>query len=248
MSLKKRQYGQFEEFFEKPTKAFLKEIFRENLGETDYLDFKEDWPSLEQIAKHVLAMANTGGGAIVFGVGETSAGEFERKGLTSLKDKADVSKTFKKFIPTQVQYDLHDFVFPDDGSELARKKFQVLVIEYSERILPVLCLKEGSGLKSNVVYIREGTESILANRDQLELLINARIDTEYSSTPTMALSHHLEQLKTLCDQLNLLEQEEAFDPNPFMREIVDFKGDEVYSTFINELIKIKKNTIRKLLQ
>ncbi|EHR0803127.1 helix-turn-helix domain-containing protein [Vibrio coralliilyticus] len=248
MSLQKTQHELFRQFFEKPTRGFLKEIFNDNIGERDYLDFKAEWPQLEQVSKHVLALANSGGGAIIFGVAEDSDGEFDNKGLERLVDMADLSKTLKKFIPSQVKYDVFNFVYDESEPKLVGKKFQVLLVEYSEKLLPVLCLKEGNGLKSSVVYVRDGTQSIVANREQLELLINARIDTEYSSTPTLELGYHLEQLKTLCEQVNVLEQEEIFDSNHGLREFLDFEGDKIYSSFLYEMIEHKKQIVKKMLQ
>ncbi|WLR51216.1 hypothetical protein LC040_18965 [Bacillus tianshenii] len=37
------------------------------LGETDFLDFKMKWIDLTKLAKHTLAIANSGGGCILMG-------------------------------------------------------------------------------------------------------------------------------------------------------------------------------------
>ncbi|MGQ7260918.1 AlbA family DNA-binding domain-containing protein [Vreelandella sp. V005] len=247
MSLKKNQHELFRQFFEKPTRAFLSQVLKENIGETDYLDFKAEWPRLEHVAKHMLAMGNSGGGAIVFGVTEEQSGEFDSKGLEKLQDRADLNKKFRKFVPEQLNYELFNFSYDKTEPSLEGKNFQVIMIEYSEKILPLLALKEGPGIQSNVAYVRSGTESIPANREQLEQLINARIDTEYSSTPTLELTHHLEQLKTLCEHVDKLEYEELLDSGSFMREILEFAGDDDYRDFLNEIISSKKQVIRKII-
>ena len=247
MSLKKNQHELFRQFFEKPTRAFLSQVLKENIGETDYLDFKAEWPKFEHVAKHILAMGNSGGGAIVLGVTEEQSGEFSSKGLEKLQDRADLNKKLRKFVPEQLNYELFNFSYDKAEPSLEGKNFQVIMVEYSEKILPLLALKEGSGIQSNVAYVRNGTESIPANREQLEQLINARIDTEYSSTPPLELTHHLEPLKTLCEYVDKLEYEDLLDSDSFMREIMEFAGDNDYRDFLYEIISSKKQVIRKII-
>ncbi|WP_417513034.1 helix-turn-helix domain-containing protein [Marinobacter sp.] len=247
MSLKKNQHELFRQFFEKPTRAFLSQVLKENIGETDYLDFKAEWPKFEHVAKHILAMGNTGGGAIVLGVTEEQSGEFNSTGLEKLQDRADLNKKLRKFVPDQLNYELFNFTYDKTEPSLEGKNFQVIMVEYSEKILPLLALKEGSGIQSNVAYVRSGTESIPANRDQLEQLINTRIDTEYSSTPTLELTHHLEQLKILCEYVDKMEYEELLDSESFMRGILEFVGDNDYRDFLQEIISSKKQVIRKII-
>lgn len=51
-----------------PTRENFRVPLQNHLGEEDYLDFKKGWPEKEKEARHILAMANSGGGCIVFGV------------------------------------------------------------------------------------------------------------------------------------------------------------------------------------
>ena len=44
MKLAKAQHEAFADFFEQPTRDKLREVVQNNIGETDYLDFKADLP------------------------------------------------------------------------------------------------------------------------------------------------------------------------------------------------------------
>jgi Divergent AAA domain. len=198
MKLSKTHHEGFARFFEQPTRESFRELIRQGVGETDYLDFKSQWPDLNKVAKHILALGNSGGGAIVVGINQHDDGSLEPSGLEKLKDKVEIVKFVKKYLPSSLSYDVIDFAF--EGAEypaIKGKKFQVIIVEYSEKYLPLLALKSGSDIKGNVAYIREGTESIEANHEQLEHLINLRVESGYSSSHTLDLQEHLEQLKVL---------------------------------------------------
>jgi len=91
-----------------------------------------------------------------------------------------------------------DFSF--DASEypkLIGKKFQVLFVEYNPSHLPFVSLRAGSSIRSAAVYIRREGATEEANHDELQRLLNARIETGYSTTKEIDLKEHLEQLKVL---------------------------------------------------
>lgn len=90
MTILKEQHETFAQFFTAPTREALRELLRRNIGETDYLDFKADWPALPKLARHILALANSGGGALVVGVSQQTDGSLVPSGLPSIKDKAEL--------------------------------------------------------------------------------------------------------------------------------------------------------------
>lgn len=243
MKLAKAQHEAFAQFFEKPTREGLRDLIKQNIGETDYLDFKSDWPDLIKISKHILALANSGGGAIVLGLYQTDEGKIEAKGLSEFKDKVEIVKTIKKFVPSNVQYDIFDFSYNEsEYASLKGKMFQVVLVEYSEKLLPILSLKEGAGISANVAYIREGTESIEANHEKLENLINLRIESGYSSSHTLELTEHLEQLQQLYKSR---KNKDPFGINTIVIE--NFFGNPLkeYYQFVEEMIASKKSRIKK---
>jgi len=243
MKLAKTQHEAFAQFFEKPTRERLRDLIKQSIGETDYLDFKSEWPDFIKVSKHILALANTGGGALVLGLHQTDEGQIEAKGLPEFKDKVDIVKTIKKYVPATVQYEVFDFSYSEsEYPSLKGKMFQVVLVEFSEKILPILSLKEGSGINANVAYIREGTESIEASHEKLEHLINLRIESGYSSSHTLDLREHLEQLQVLYkarknkDPLGIASLAmESFFGNPLKE----------YYQFVENMISSKKLRIQK---
>lgn len=68
MALGKDMHEGFSRFFEKPSRDTLRDLLKYGSGEADRFDFKETWPDKAKIAKHILAFANSGGGALIIGI------------------------------------------------------------------------------------------------------------------------------------------------------------------------------------
>lgn len=246
MSLSKKQHEGFAKFFEKPTRESLRSLIKENIGETDYLDFKETWVQFPKLSKHILAFSNSGGGAIIVGVKENDDGTTVPVGLDEFQDKEKISKGVAKYLPPDVLWEVFEFSYEDsEYPSLKGKKFQVMLVEYDAQFIPFLCLKAGDGLKDNTVYVRRGTSTTEATHDDLQKIINERIETGYSSTHVMALSEHLQQLKELyrtkegSNQLSVISRTMAFlDGNKF----------EDYHDFISTLIEKKRDKIEEELE
>ncbi len=251
MALDKKLYEGFANFFEQPTRENFRGLLQSNIGETDLIDFKESWPSLPKTAKHILALANSGGGCLVVGVSETD-GNLESKGVTDFLDKADIQKGITKFLPERTEYEVLDFKYnASEYNALVGKSFQVLLVEHNPKYIPYLCLNNGDGIKSNVVYVRRGTSSTEANHDELERLINKRIDSGYSSTNILKIEEHLEQLKVLYSQINKYHMPALVIPmpvlNPFSKKNPAYPKED-YEAFISNLIIRKMKRIEQLLE
>jgi len=246
MKLTKAHHEGFSRFFEKPTRESFRELIRQGIGETDYLDFKAEWPSLNKIAKHILALANSGGGAIVVGIKQNDDGSLESSGLAELIDKVEIVKIVNKYAPSSLNYDVIDFTFEEsEYSAIKGKKFQVVIVEHSEKNLPLLALKSGTDIKGNIAYVREGTESIEANHEQLEHLINIRIESGYSSSHTLDLREHLDQLKVLYQSRK--DSGNRFLGGATQAIIEGFFGQSLseYYDFIEEKISSKQKRIER---
>ena len=245
MKLSKTHHEGFARFFEQPTRESFRDLIQQGVGETDYLDFKAQWPDLNKIAKHILGIANSGGGAIVVGIKQHDDGTLEPSGLDKLTDKVEIVKAVKKYLPSSLSYDVIDFAFEDaEYTAIKGKKFQVVIVEYAEKHLPFLASKSGTDIKSNVAYIREGTESIEANHEHLEHLINLRVESGYSSSHTLDLREHLEQLKVLY-QSRKETGTGVFGTSQAMIE--EFFGPSLseYYGFIEEQIERKRTRIER---
>lgn len=193
----------FAQFLEDPTREGLRDILKLNYGETDNLDFKSEWPSYSKIAKLILALANSGGGCIVFGVTESNDGVLETVGLTSLIDKADIDKGVHPYLPEQLVYAVHDFSYTEsEYGPIVGKRFQVLIVRYEVSHTPFVSKKGGDGIAADTVYVRRGTSSVAASHDELQRILNNRIETGYSTSSELRLEEHLAQLKIFFSNLD----------------------------------------------
>jgi predicted HTH transcriptional regulator len=198
MALLKRQYESFAKFFEEPTRESLREIIKHSIGELDCLDFKAIWPDTPKLAKHILGLANSGGGALVIGNKQNEDGSIDSVGLDKLVDKTVITAKIKHFLPDQINVDIWDFSFNEsEYPTLKGKSFQVLLVESDPKDLPFLAKKDGDGVRRNAVYVREGVSTTEASHEALQKIINRRIETGYSSQKVFALKEYIEQLKIL---------------------------------------------------
>ena len=179
---------------------------------------------------------------MIFGVKETKDGTLEAVGIPKILDKSEICKKINNYVPTCVVYDVIDFHYKNsEYPDIIGKKFQVMLVEYDQKILPILSLKEGEGIKANVVYVRRGTNSDMANHEELQKIINERIETGYSSTHLLELSEHLEQLKILY----MVSGSRLFAP--YIRMIGVYDGTDAFLSFVDNLIKRKKRKIEEVL-
>ncbi|MEI2431159.1 ATP-binding protein [Lysobacter yananisis] len=201
MVILKEQHEAFARFFAEPTREALRELLRRNMGETDYLDFKADWPVLQKLARHVLALANSGGGALVVGVTQEANGSLVAGGMAAIKDKAQLIPPLSAYLPKALEYEILDFTFAASEYEmLVGKSFQVLLVEDTPKHLPFLALKKAEDLRTGAIYVRMGTTSTEAGHVELQEVINRRIESGHSSQPELELDKHLAQLRALDEQ------------------------------------------------
>ena len=242
MNLPKKQHECFAQFFEKPTRESLRSLLKDNIGETNYLDFKETWVSFQKLAKHILALANIEGGAIIVGVKENNDGTADPVGVDEFLDKEKISKNLSKYLPSNIVWDVLNFSYEEsEYPKLKGEKFQVLLVEFHPQLIPFLCLKAGEGIKENVIYVRKGTSSTEATHNDLQKIINERIETGYSSKYVLELSEHLQQLK------ELYKQEKTHNNFGTIVAIMEGNTFQDYYKFISELIKKKKQKIIEVL-
>lgn len=254
----KGHHEAFANFFENPTREGLRVVLKENVGELKQLDFKENWPESSSLAKHILGMANSGGGCIVAGVQDES---LEPTGLTQLEDKTIIFNGVKNYVPPQLLDHIEVVTFTYSAAEypqIAGKSFQVLFVDYDKRHLPFVSLRGGSSIRANTIYIRRGPSTEEANHVELQQVINARLETGYSSTKELDLQTHFDQLKILFQQIdrNLIKssknnllgltvmaiaklaQSIETEPNPHY-------PTEDFSAFVVRLIRLKKQRIEQ---
>lgn len=254
------------ELLQEPTLDKFREFLRAQTGEHNAIDFKSQWIERAALAKEMLALANSQGGFIVFGVAENEDKSVHTDGLPEIKDKADVSNGIKNFISSNLKYDIYDFSYTTAEYEALRgKKFQMLVVEDTPEYIPFLSKKDSGSLKQNMIYIRRGTSCEIANKEEIEVMINRRINYLHPLTgEPLQLEGHLKQLKILyenIDKKHIYYKNSNFQGMTSFLESVSEKitagekveklnplyPDESYEQFIARMIVDKKKKIERVL-
>ncbi len=255
---KKKLFEEFYNFFENPDKVTFRELIKTNVGELKTIDFKENLPENSTLARSILAMANYEGGCLVIGIKQKEDNSLTPKGLEKLTDKADITKGIKKYLPSKTleSIEILDFSYEDsEYKKLAGKKFQIIFIFYKPEYLPHVSRAGGKGIKEDTIYIRRDTEAAPVNYDELQDIINRRVETKYSSSRELNLKKHLEQLKTLYEEIPETISYPPFFANLMTRVIPkELLGEEKanpeypkesYNEFILKMIREKKSIITK---
>jgi len=216
------------------------------------------WGSLSKIAKHILAFSNSGGGCIIFGINQLKDGSLEAVGLDNITDKSEVENGVSNFLPQGLEYQVLDFTYTEsEYDNIKGKRFQVLMIEDAPEYIPFISKKDGEGINKDAIYVRKGTSSKKATYEEIQAMINRRLETRYSSTSELELEEHLIQLKVLYKHI---------DKHHLQGGIAKVVGDlfnasimtgqkvpnptypkEDFEDFISRVIEVKKNRIERVL-
>lgn len=218
-------------FLKSPTHEHLKDVLLGNSGETDFLDFKMKWSDFTKLAKHILAIANSGGGCIIVGVSQDEDGAGSLIGVKDEHyiDKADIDNKLQHLLPKYLKYRVEDFYYSDCQNQVLNGKlFQVLLIEYDPKYVPYTSISNRNELRYGAIYIRQGTKSVEATNEKLAEMIVRKVQTVGSETNEISLKEHLLQLKYLYEGLDDSEHKD-------------------YQEFIKHLIETKKKRIQQLL-
>ena len=267
MEFPKQLKDQVYVLLQEPTLDKFREFLHAQMGEHNAIDFKGQWIENAALAKEVLALANSKGGFIVFGVAENEDKSVRIEGLTEIKDKAVISNGIKNFISSNLKYEIYDFVYNISEYEaLKDKKFQMLVVEDTPKYIPFLSKKESGSLKQNMIYVRRGTSCEIANEEELQVMLNRRINYLHPlNGEPLQLEEHLEQLKSLYEKI---EKNHVYYKNGLSEGMTSFlssfaklivKGekvvesnplypDESYEQFISRMIVEKKKKIERVLE
>ena len=251
---------------QEPTLDTFRDFLHTQTGEHNSIDFKSQWIENAALAKEILALANSQGGFIVFGIAENEDKSINIKGLTKIKDKAEISNGLKNYISSNLKYEIYDFSYTTSEYEaLEGKHFQMLVVEDTPEHIPFLAKKESSALKQNMIYIRRGTSCEIANEEELQNMLNRRLNYIHPlNGAPLQLEDHLSQLKLLYEKINkyrvcykngfvgeiasvltklttnMLKGEQIKEPNPLY-------PSESYEEFVSRMIVEKKKKIERML-
>ena len=240
---------QFSQFFEDPSREGLRDLLQNHFGESNSFDFKENWPpALSKIARHILGFANSGGGCLVMGIKEKDDNTFDPVGVDKLLDKADIQKGIQKFIPPQIEYEILNFSY--DSSEYPKivgKKFQVIFVEDIPGYIPFVSKSDGTGIEENAIYVRRGTNTVKANYEELQKVLNRRVETEYFSQREFDLDQHLAELRILYDQIpRYISLGAALASSGVTGMKNNRYPKEDFETFVKKIIGEKKAIIQEI--
>lgn len=172
MEFPKQLKDQVYKLLQEPTLDKFREFLHAQTGEHNAIDFKSQWIENAALAKEILALANSQGGFIVFGVSENEDKSIRIDGLPEIKDKAVVSNGIKNFISSNLKYEIYDFSYNTSEYEaLNDKKFQMLVVEDVPQYIPFLSRRESGSLKQNMIYVRRGTSCEIANEEEIQVML-----------------------------------------------------------------------------
>lgn len=251
----------FARFFEAPMRETLRDLLKEQLGELRSCDFKELWPDHASLAKHLLGLANAGGGCLVFGVKENPDKSTSPVGLPQIKDKADATNGIKGFLPEALLAAIEIADFKYEASEypiLVGKLFQVLFVHSRPEAMPFVSRRNGSGIREAAIYVRREGITEEATYEDIQRLLGERLAASPQTAEARDLKEHLEELKVLfteipkqilgsptlgfLSQMNYMASffPSSSKPNP------DFPTED-YEAFVLRMIKTKKKLIERLL-
>ncbi|MDR4910666.1 MULTISPECIES: AlbA family DNA-binding domain-containing protein [Bacillus] len=233
----------------------FKEFVNSFYGETNYLDYKEKLIEEYKIAKLLLAMANSGGGMVVFGIEDK---DYKPIGL-ELGENFDITgfeKKLRNIIPDELKFFSQLLKYPDDDvyGILKGKAFIVIYIPKQLRYIPFLSKKESTGLKVNRIYVRRNTSVEEANSHEIEEMVKKRVHSTYHDLSSLTLDEHLEQLKCLYTNIGKYNKSTAF--TSLARSLamqINYSDNPHYPTesfdeFIATVIDKKKRRIEGILE
>lgn len=239
----------FGQFFETPTRERLRELLKNNLGEFAWLDFKEVWPAPNKLARHMLAMANTEGGALIIGMKERDGGTLEAAGLAEFVDKTAVKQGVQKYLPDTLDFNIYDFAYTEsEYPAIKGKRFQAVLIEDRPGLLPFMSPADGESISSTAIYLRDGAESKPANHLQLQRILNRRIETMHSTRRELSLREHLDELELLYKAIRpVVTAGFEIGMAAAMRAVLERPNpdypQESFDRFVNRMIEAKKRVI-----
>jgi len=247
---KKSFKEEFSQFFEEPTREKLMKLLKFETGEYDHLDFKEKWPEIKELIRHILAFSNSKGGCIIIGVKEKDDGTYEPVGLSNFEESTNIEREIRKYTPDKLDFQIHNFDYKDwESPKIKDKKFQVIVIEDRPNYIPFMPIKETEGIKLINVFVRRNKSSVQANFDELQRIINRRIETGYSSRSENQLEEDLAHLKALYSSIP-----RYYSSFPFVNPLAVFNKpnpnypDEDFEDFIIKMISLKKKFIESIIR
>ena len=112
--------------------------------------------------------------------------------------------------------------------------------------IPFIARCNSDGIRENVIYVRRGTSTEEANYEELQEIINRRLETGYSSSEELDLSKHLAELHALYNQIpRYVGIAEIMEDSlgSFTGQVNHSYPKEDFDVFVARMIRDKKEII-----
>src|SRR6056297_2194480 len=158
-------------------------------GEGKNVEFKEELPSSQAIAKTVIAFSNTAGGKLIIGVNDQ--GE-----VTGLKSDVDILELEDK-VASVIYDNCYPNVLPDIYTTTIDDQVLLVIEVYRGNLLPYYLKKHG---KNEGVYIRIGATNRKASYENILELERQRMNLSYDQEANRQVDFHSLDLSLISDR------------------------------------------------
>ena len=229
----KNNKEQVAELFNSPDRVTFREFLKTNTGEYNDIDFKGDYIENSKLAKHIIAMANTGGGIITLGIEEDENNFLTPVGI-EFKDKTKIEQDLSNYIPSSLEYELHIFQYEDEveWKKLKNKNFLMITVQYTPKKIPFLPKNDGREIKKQEIYCRKNSSSKKVTYEDIQEILEKRFESSEKIIYGNDLEENLNQLQILTSYLCF--------PKSFL-----YPQNTIFRELITELTKKKISIIKK---
>ena len=209
-----------------PDRVKFKELLKNDLEEFNELEFKRDYLPYDKLAKHILAMANTDNGLIIFGVEETED-ILNPIGIT-LKDKTEIKDNLSNYLPNTLKYEIYDYKYDNDSEwkKIKDKSFQMIVIYFTPEQIPFLSKKDKGELNQLDIYCRRNNSSNKVRQEDLEQILNTRI-TSSTNRNEYDLKKELNELEIMTSYTTPFVKLTHLYNDEFLNIVEEFKQKKI---------------------
>ena len=216
----------FARLFDDPNRQTFKMALDNLTGEYDDLEFKEQEIDVHILAKHILGIANTSGGIICLGVKESEDGLIPI-GLDNNSDSTDLKKKLSKYLPYNLDYEVHPIDYDDDEfwEDIRNKSFKIITVEYTPENIPFMPMKDSADYKKTDIFCRKNSSTNRCEYDDLQDILNKRIT---SSQNIINLNQELKELEILIERTSIYHKLFYSINNPdFLKIMYRFKEKKI---------------------
>ncbi|NMB96962.1 MAG: ATP-dependent DNA helicase [Clostridiaceae bacterium] len=187
-------------------------------GEGKNVEFKEELPSSQAIAKTVIAFSNTAGGKLIIGV--SNQGE-----VTGLQPNVDILELRDK-VASVIYDNCYPNVLPDIYTTTIDDKVLLVIEVYRGNLLPYYLKKYG---KNEGVYIRVGATNRKASYENILELERQRMNISYDQEVNRELKLKSLDISTIADRFSKFDK--SFNETVMRNlKLVHEENGELYPT------------------